>query len=73
VSREGRRRYGIFVFHRKRAAPDYFGVNVFRLDGFDPASVSVQPTEGANMTVVDPQARPEWPGHARPSATRGID
>jgi hypothetical protein len=22
----------------------------------------VRPTEGANMTVVDPQGRPEWPG-----------
>lgn len=43
-------------------APDHFGVNVFCLDGFDPASVSVRPTEGANMTVVDPQARAEWPG-----------
>jgi hypothetical protein len=53
---------GIYVFHRKRAALDHFGVNVFCLDDFDPASVSVRATEGANMTVVDPQARPEWPG-----------
>jgi hypothetical protein len=55
-------RCGIYVFHRKRSAPDHFGVNVFCLDGFDHASVPVRATEGANMTVVDPQARLEWPG-----------
>nr|WP_255500815.1 GFA family protein [Caulobacter sp. 17J80-11] len=53
---------GIYVFHRKRAAPDWFGVNVFCLDGFDPGTVPVRATEGANMTVVDPNPRPEWPG-----------
>ena len=55
-------RCGIYVFHRKRAAPDHFGVNVFCLAGFDPASVPIRATEGANMTVEDPDARPEWPG-----------
>ncbi|MFC3651605.1 GFA family protein [Dyella humi] len=53
---------GIYVFHRKRAAPDHFGVNVFCLEGFDHASVPVRATEGANMTVEDPDARVEWPG-----------
>lgn len=53
---------GIYVFHRKRAAPDHFGVNIFCLDEFDPHSVPVRPTEGADMSVTDPQARPEWPG-----------
>lgn len=56
------KRCGIYVFHRKRAAPDHFGVNVFCLDDLDPASIPVRATEGANMTVVDPQAMPEWPG-----------
>jgi hypothetical protein len=56
------RRCGIYVFHRKRAAPDHFGVNVFCLEDFDVASVPVRATEGANMTVEDPAARPEWPG-----------
>jgi len=55
-------RCGIYVFHRKRAAPDHFGVNVFCLDGFDPASVPVRGTEGASMTIEDPNGRPEWPG-----------
>lgn len=55
-------RCGIYVFHRKRAAPDHFGVNIFCLDGFDPASVPVRATEGANMSVTDPDARPQWPG-----------
>lgn len=53
---------GIYVFHRKRAAPDHYGVNVFCLEGLDPGSVPVRATEGASMTVEDPSARPEWPG-----------
>lgn len=53
---------GIYLFHRKRAAPDHFGVNAFCLDDFDPATAPVRPTEGASMTLIDPQARPEWPG-----------
>lgn len=53
---------GIYVFHRKRAAPDHFGVNVFCLDGFDLTTVSVRATEGANMTIVTPESRDEWPG-----------
>ena len=56
------RRCGIYVFHRKRAAPDHFGVNIFCLDGFDVESVPVRATEGANMTVEDLAARPESPG-----------
>lgn len=55
-------RCGIYVFHRKRAAPDHFGVNAFCLDGFDVSSIPVRPTEGANMSLVDPSSRPEWPG-----------
>ncbi len=56
------RRCGIYVFHRKRAAPDHFGVNAFCLTGFDRTSVPLRATEGANMTVEDPEGRPEWPG-----------
>lgn len=48
------RRCGIYVFHRKRAAPDHFGVNVFCLEGFDAKVVPVRATEGANMTIEDP-------------------
>jgi hypothetical protein len=53
---------GIYVFHRKRAAPDHFGVNIFCLENFDHTSVPVIATEGANMTIVDLDPRPEWPG-----------
>ncbi|MBP1096438.1 hypothetical protein JOE50_006968 [Bradyrhizobium japonicum] len=55
-------RCGIYTFHRKRAAPDHFGVNVFCLEDFDPAMVPVHPTEGIGMSVVDPNARRQWPG-----------
>jgi hypothetical protein len=65
------RRCGIYVFHRKRAAPDHFGVNVFCLEGFDARSVPVRATEGANMTVEDPNPRPQWPGpRVSPSSRR---
>ena len=53
---------GIYVFHRKRAAPDHFGVNVFCLDGFDPATLPVRATDGANMTIEVANPRAEWPG-----------
>ena len=56
------RHCGIYVFHRKRAAPDHFGVNIYCLDDFDPRCVTVRPTEGASMTVEDRDPRPEWPG-----------
>jgi hypothetical protein len=56
------RRCGIYVFHRKRAAPDHFGVNVFCLDGFDVSSVPVRAAAGAGMSIEDPAARAEWPG-----------
>lgn len=56
------RHCGIYVFHRKRAAPDHFGINIYCLDDFDPRSVTVRATEGADMTVEDRDPRPEWPG-----------
>ena len=55
-------RCGIYVFHRKRAAPDHFGVNARCLHDFDLAAVPVQETEGANMTLEDPDPRERWPG-----------
>lgn len=55
-------RCGIYVFHRKRASPDHFGVNIFCLDGFDAGSLPVRATEGIRMTVVCANPREEWPG-----------
>jgi len=40
---------GVYPFHRKRVTPDYFGVNVFCLDDFDPAGVPVRQAVGAAM------------------------
>jgi hypothetical protein len=56
------RNCGIYVFHRKRAAPDYFGVNAFCLADLDRGALPVRATEGANMSVEDPGAREQWPG-----------
>ena len=33
---------GIYPFHRKRVTPDYFGVNVFCLQDFDPVGIPVR-------------------------------
>lgn len=55
-------RCGIYTFHRKRAAPDHFGINVFCLDGFDARAIPIRATEGISMSVSDPDARPEWLG-----------
>ena len=40
---------GIYPFHRKRMAPDSYGINVFCLEGFDPAGIPVRATVGAGM------------------------
>jgi hypothetical protein len=40
---------GIYTFHRKRVTPDYFGVNVFCLEGFDPLGVAIRKTAAAAM------------------------
>ena len=53
---------GIYTFHRKQAAPDHYGVNIFCLDGIDPNAIPVRATEGANMDVVEKGARDVWPG-----------
>jgi hypothetical protein len=55
-------RCGVYVFHRKRAAPDHFGVNLFCLEGADLATLPIRATAGATMTVEDSKARPGWPG-----------
>jgi hypothetical protein len=40
---------GIYVFHRKRVAPDHFGINVYCLEAFDPSGIPVRATVGAAM------------------------
>jgi hypothetical protein len=40
---------GIYPFHRKRVTPDYFGVNVFCLQGFDPTGIPVRQAAGTSM------------------------
>jgi hypothetical protein len=40
---------GIYPFHRKRVTPDYYGINVFCLDGFDPTGLPVRATVGVGM------------------------
>jgi hypothetical protein len=44
---------GIYPFHRKRAMPDHYGINVHCLEGFDPASVPLRRAAGKTMSVVD--------------------
>jgi hypothetical protein len=40
---------GIYPFHRKRMMPDSYGINVFCLDGFDPAGIPVRETHGTRL------------------------
>jgi hypothetical protein len=53
---------GVYTFHRKRSAPDHYGINVNCLEGFDPSAYPVRAAQGVSMTVTDPDARPEWRG-----------
>jgi len=54
-------RCGIYTFHRKRSAPDHYGVNVFCLEGFDVAAFPRRAAEGRDMTV-SADASPRFPG-----------
>lgn len=40
---------GIYPFHRKRVTPDYVGINVFCLEGFEPDGIPVRMTPGSAM------------------------
>ncbi len=53
---------GIYTFHRKRAAPDSYGVNVGCLEDFDPSAYPFRLADGLTMSVRSGEARPEWPG-----------
>ena len=44
---------GIYTFHRKRSAPDSFGINVFCLDGFDTTTLPTRRANGITMSVAD--------------------
>jgi hypothetical protein len=46
-------RCGIYTFHRRRADPNSYGVNVYCLDGFDPNSVPHRCADGATMSVAE--------------------
>ncbi|WP_338829239.1 GFA family protein [Bradyrhizobium sp. 27S5] len=59
-------RCGVYTFHRKRAAPDHYGVNVFCLEDFDVGAFRVRATDGEGMSVIEATARPEWPGPRTP-------
>ncbi|MDP9421974.1 MAG: GFA family protein [Pseudomonadota bacterium] len=48
---------GIYVFHRKRAAPDHFGVNIFCLEGVDPSAFPIRATDGIGMSIESPPSR----------------
>jgi hypothetical protein len=40
---------GIYPFHRKRVTPDFFGINVHCLEGFDAAGIPVREAAGSAM------------------------
>jgi hypothetical protein len=56
-------RCGIYTFHKKRSAPDHYGVNVFCLEDFDVAAFPRRAAEGQGMTVTA-EAAARFPGPA---------
>ena len=40
---------GIYPFHRKRSAPDSYGINVFCLEGAELEGIPVRATDGVGM------------------------
>jgi hypothetical protein len=51
---------GVYPFHKKRSAPDHYGINVRCLDGFDIAGWPVRQAEGKSMSLfAPPPNRPE--------------
>ncbi|WP_245321632.1 hypothetical protein [Bradyrhizobium sp. LTSPM299] len=60
-------RCGVYTFHRKRAAPDHFGINVFCLENFDIGSFPIRATDGVGMSVAAPDALPQWPEPREPT------
>jgi hypothetical protein len=41
---------GIYPFHRKRVTPDFLGINVHCLEGFDPDGIPVRQAIGSTMS-----------------------
>ncbi|MBT3910706.1 MAG: GFA family protein [Rhodospirillaceae bacterium] len=42
---------GIYTFHRKHAAPDHYGINVYCLDNADLSGVPTNEVDGLTMSV----------------------
>lgn len=42
---------GIYTFHRKRSAPDSYGINVYCLDDADLSGVPIVEVDGKSMSV----------------------
>jgi len=53
---------GIYPFHRKRSAPDSYGVNVGCLEEFDVTAYPYRLADGLTMSVRPSGARAEWAG-----------
>jgi hypothetical protein len=56
------RHCGIYTFHRKRSAPDAYGINMGCLEDFEAADYPLRLADGRTMTVRADDARPEWTG-----------
>lgn len=53
---------GIYPFHRKRAMPDHYGVNMNCLTGFEASDLKVRQASGLGMSVREAGARELWTG-----------
>lgn len=53
---------GVYPFHRKRAAPNHYGVNVSCLGGFEASALHVRQAGGMGLSVREAGARKVWTG-----------
>jgi len=53
---------GIYLFHNKRAAPDYLGINIHCLQDISISNIKIRQTDGKDMSVKSKNAQSHWPG-----------
>lgn len=53
---------GIYPFHRKRAMPNHYGINVRCLEEFDADAAAIRRADGKTMTLVEENKAAGWSG-----------
>ncbi len=56
------KRCGIYPFHKKRSAPDHYGINVHCIDDLSCDNIAIRASEGVGMSLECDQPRSVWSG-----------